>query len=56
MTIAAAVGDAGAGAGDTVSYADTFARDTSLHATRGYDDVTGVGSPTAAYLRSYRRR
>jgi subtilase family serine protease len=56
VTIAAAVGDAGAGAGDTTSYADTFARDTSLHATRGYDDVTGVGSPTAAYLRSYRRR
>ncbi len=56
VTIAAAVGDAGAGAGLTTSYADTFARDTSLHATRGYDDVTGVGSPTAAYLRSYRRR
>jgi len=56
VTIAAAVGDAGAGAGLTTSYADTFARDTSLRATRGYDDITGVGSPTAAYLRSYRRR
>lgn len=32
----------------------TFAQDTSLHATPGYDDVTGVGSPSADYLYSYR--
>lgn len=31
----------------------TMAHDTSLQATPGYDDVTGVGSPTPAYLRSY---
>jgi hypothetical protein len=24
-----------------------------LHATRGFDNSTGVGSPTAAYLRSF---
>jgi hypothetical protein len=23
------------------------------HATEGFDDATGVGSPTAAYLRSF---
>jgi subtilase family serine protease len=34
----------------------TLAHDTSLQATPGYDDVTGVGTPTAAYLWSYRRR
>jgi hypothetical protein len=28
----------------------------SLKTTPGYDDVTGVGTPTAAYLWSYRRR
>jgi subtilase family serine protease len=56
VTIAAAVPNVETAAGTPTSYADTFARDTSLHATRGYDDVTGVGSPTAAYLRSYRRR
>lgn len=33
----------------------TFGLDTSLQAVPGYDDVTGVGSPNAAYLRSYRR-
>jgi subtilase family serine protease len=30
-----------------------FGEDTSLQATRGYDDATGVGSPTASYLRSF---
>jgi subtilase family serine protease len=34
----------------------TMAHDTSLRATPGYDDVTGVGSPTPDYLRSYSRR
>jgi subtilase family serine protease len=32
----------------------TFGQDTSLHATVGYDDVTGVGTPAAGYLDSYR--
>ena len=32
----------------------TFGQDTSLHATAGYDDVTGVGTPAPAYLNSYR--
>jgi subtilase family serine protease len=27
--------------------------DASLHATKGYDDVTGVGSPTFSYIESY---
>jgi subtilase family serine protease len=31
----------------------TFGQDTSLVAVRGYDDATGVGSPTANYLRSF---
>ncbi len=29
--------------------------DSSLHAVRGYDDVTGVGSPAKGYVESYRR-
>ncbi|MFI7386744.1 protease pro-enzyme activation domain-containing protein [Streptomyces sp. NPDC049813] len=29
--------------------------DASLKAVRGYDDVTGVGSPAPGYVRSYRR-
>ena len=32
----------------------TFGQDSSLNAVRGYDDATGVGSPTEAYLRSFR--
>jgi subtilase family serine protease len=43
-------------AGAAPDYAFTFGHDTSLNATRGYDDITGVGTPTAAYLRSYLRR
>jgi subtilase family serine protease len=43
-------------AGDASNYAATLAHDTGLRATPGYDDVTGVGSPTAAYLWSYRTR
>lgn len=31
-----------------------FGEDTTLNATRGYDTATGLGSPTAAYLRSFR--
>jgi len=41
--------------GATRDLADTLAHDTSLSATRGYDDVTGVGSPTALYLYTYLR-
>ena len=38
----------------TISYqAIAFGHDSSLHATSGYDDVTGVGTPTARYLDSY---
>ncbi|MER6158683.1 S53 family peptidase [Streptomyces sp. NPDC001868] len=33
----------------------TLGADSSLHAVRGYDDVTGVGSPTKGYVESYRR-
>ena len=31
----------------------TLGKDSSLAATRGYDNVTGVGSPTTSYLTSY---
>ncbi|QMU75558.1 S8/S53 family peptidase [Streptacidiphilus sp. PB12-B1b] len=31
----------------------TMGHDSSLHATAGYDDVTGVGSPAPGYLASY---
>ncbi|MDX2822606.1 S53 family peptidase [Streptomyces ipomoeae] len=33
----------------------TLGRDSSLHAVRGYDDVTGVGSPGRGYMESYHR-
>jgi len=42
-------------AGEAPYYAVTLAHDTSLQATPGYDDVTGVGTPTAAYFWSYQR-
>jgi subtilase family serine protease len=31
----------------------TMGQDSSLHATAGYDDVTGVGSPAPGYLASF---
>ncbi|MCX3062799.1 S53 family peptidase [Streptomyces beihaiensis] len=31
----------------------TLGTDSSLHATRGYDDVTGVGTPARGYVESY---
>ena len=34
--------------------AGTLGHDSGLVATRGFDDVTGLGSPTLGYLRSYR--
>jgi subtilase family serine protease len=33
----------------------TIGADYTLHATPGYDDVTGVGSPSLGYLRSFSR-
>ncbi len=33
----------------------TFAHNGALQATAGYDDVTGVGTPSAGYVPSYRR-
>ena len=32
-----------------------FGQDTSLNAVRFFDNATGVGSPTASYLRAFRR-
>ncbi len=31
-----------------------FGQDTSLNAVKGFDNATGVGSPTVSYLRSFR--
>jgi subtilase family serine protease len=39
--------------GGTVTSLRTLGRDSSLQATPGYDDVTGVGSPSAGYLPSF---
>jgi subtilase family serine protease len=46
--------DAGVVNGRPVVRLVTFGQDTSLVATSGYDDATGLGSPTAAYLDSFR--
>ncbi|MBV9022491.1 MAG: S8/S53 family peptidase [Streptomycetaceae bacterium] len=42
--------------GGVVTSLRTFGTDSSLHATVGYDEVTGVGSPSAEYVASYARR
>jgi subtilase family serine protease len=34
----------------------SLGKDSSLSAVRGYDDVTGVGTPASGYVESYRRR
>ncbi|MGN9762163.1 S53 family peptidase [Streptomyces sp. SD31] len=34
----------------------SLGKDSSLQAVRGYDDVTGVGTPASGYVESYRRR
>ena len=34
----------------------SLGKDSSLSAVKGYDDVTGVGTPAAGYVESYRRR
>ena len=33
----------------------TLGADSSLTAVKGYDDVTGVGTPAGGYVESYRR-
>ncbi|MFJ4406226.1 protease pro-enzyme activation domain-containing protein [Streptomyces sp. NPDC088910] len=37
----------------TITSLRTLGADASLHATVGYDDVTGVGTPGADYVKSY---
>ncbi|WP_051942751.1 S53 family peptidase [Streptacidiphilus rugosus] len=49
-----AVADFGVIAGSLRVRLVAFGEDTSLNATKGYDDATGVGSPTLAYLNSFR--
>ncbi|MCK7626921.1 S53 family peptidase [Streptomyces sp. RS10V-4] len=39
----------------TITSLRSLGKDSSLHATVGYDDVTGVGTPGAGYVSSYRR-
>jgi subtilase family serine protease len=56
FVIAAVDAQRNLGTGAITDLVDTFGQDTSLHATPGYDDVTGVGTPTARYLDSYRTR
>ncbi len=34
----------------------SLGKDSSLSAVKGYDDVTGVGSPASGYVNSWRRR
>ncbi|MFJ8790486.1 protease pro-enzyme activation domain-containing protein [Streptomyces sp. NPDC102462] len=34
----------------------SLGKDSSLKAVKGYDDVTGVGTPAGGYVQSYRRR
>ncbi|MFI7497402.1 protease pro-enzyme activation domain-containing protein [Streptomyces sp. NPDC049687] len=34
----------------------SLGKDSSLSAVKGYDDVTGVGTPTNGYVESYKRR
>ncbi|GHH30844.1 S53 family peptidase [Streptomyces lanatus] len=36
--------------------ARSLGKDSSLSAVKGYDDVTGVGTPAGGYVESYRRR
>jgi subtilase family serine protease len=39
----------------TITSLRVLGRDASLAATRGYDDVTGVGTPTSNYVDGFRR-
>jgi subtilase family serine protease len=54
QTFATAV-DEGLSGGARQGVLLTLGSDFTLHATPGFDDVTGVGSPTPAYLRSFGR-
>jgi subtilase family serine protease len=40
----------------TLTSLRVLGRDASLAATRGYDDVTGVGTPTSSYVSGFSRR
>ncbi|WP_329398326.1 S53 family peptidase [Streptomyces melanogenes] len=42
-------------AGGLATSVRTLGKDSSLHAVRGYDDVTGVGTPSRGYVASYGR-
>lgn len=53
-TLAVADEERDPGSGALQDFARTLGEDTSLTANRGYDDVTGVGSPTQFYLDTYR--
>lgn len=53
-TLLSSVYDAGVVNGNLLVRLIGFGQDTSLNAVRGYDDATGVGSPNASYLKSYR--
>ncbi|WP_435177759.1 S53 family peptidase, partial [Actinacidiphila sp. bgisy145] len=46
--------DAGVVNGNLIVRLIGFGQDTSLNAVHGFDDATGVGSPNATYLRSFR--
>ena len=48
-----AIYDAGIISGSLRVRLVAFGRDYGLSATKGYDDATGVGSPTEAYLKSF---
>jgi subtilase family serine protease len=52
----AAVIDEGVSLGVRQADLFTLGSDWTLHATPGYDDVTGLGSPTVGYLESFRHR
>jgi subtilase family serine protease len=47
------VHDAGIVNGALLARLIVFGQDTSLNAVPGYDDATGVGSPTLSYLKSF---
>jgi subtilase family serine protease len=51
----AAAADEGSSQGVLQGALFTLGADWTLHATAGYDDVTGVGSPTPRYLESFGR-
>ncbi|MDH6144318.1 hypothetical protein P3T35_006360 [Kitasatospora sp. GP30] len=38
------------------TYLDTLDQDSTLHTAPGYDDVTGLGGVTAAFVSSFAKR